>query len=166
VLKARPFEEAPEKETVVRDANPQSATRGHALSWWVLALRGLVAILLRPGGPLLAWPHPSYSDSPVRRLCSGRRRLSRHRRVQIFRARYAQALTAHRRGTRRPVRHPGLFWSGLTALALLYIIAFWAIFSGIASRVMAVPFLRTSKAPAYLGAPRGRESLLCAFVDL
>jgi hypothetical protein len=29
-----------------------------------------------------------------------------------------------------------------------------AIFSGIASRVMAVPFLRTSKAPAYLGPPK------------
>jgi hypothetical protein len=150
----------------VRDANPQSATRGHAPSWWVLALRGLVAILLRPGGPLLAWPHPSYSDSLVRRLCSGRRRLSRHRHVQIFRTRYAQALTAHRRGTRRPVRHPGpVLARSHRACAALYL-RLLGIFSGIASRVMAVPFLRTSKAPAYLGAPKGRESLLCAFVDL
>ena len=121
----------------MRRAYPQSAHR-HAPSWWALALRGLVAILF--GLAALLWPGLILAVLIV-----------------LFGA-YALvdgilALIAAFRSSRHGVRRPLLFiegligilfgiiallWPGPAALALLYIIAFWAIMSGIARLVMAV----------------------------
>jgi uncharacterized membrane protein HdeD (DUF308 family) len=122
--------------------HPQSGTRDHAPSWWVLALRGLVAILF--GLAALFWPGLILAVLIV-----------------LFGA-YALvdgvlAVIAAFRSSGRGMRRSllliegvigilfgilALFWPGLTALALLYIIAFWAILSGIARIVMAIMLRR------------------------
>ena len=111
-------------------------------SWWVLALRGLVAILF--GLAALFWP-----DLILAVL------------IVLFGA-YALvdgvlALIAAFRSSGRGMRRPllliegvigilfgilALFWPDLTALALLYIIAFWAIVGGIARILMAIMLRR------------------------
>ena len=121
---------------------PQSATRGHTPSWWVLALRGLVAILF--GLATLFWPGLILTV------------------LIVFFGAYALvdgilAIIAAFRSSGRGMRRPllliegvlgilfgilALFWPGLTALALLYIVAFWVILSGIARIVMAVMLRR------------------------
>jgi uncharacterized membrane protein HdeD (DUF308 family) len=123
-------------------AHPQSGTPGHAPSWWVLALRGLVAILF--GLAALLWPGLILAILIV-----------------LFGA-YALvdgvlAVIAAFRSSRHGMRRPllliegalgilfgilALFWPGLTALALLYIVAFWAILSGIARITMAIMLRR------------------------
>jgi uncharacterized membrane protein HdeD (DUF308 family) len=139
---ASSFEEAAEKKIVMRRAYPQSATRVHTPSWWVLALRGLVAIVF--GLAALFWPGLILAVLIV-----------------LFGA-YAlldgvlsviAAFRSSRQGMRRPLLLIegvigilfgifALFWPGLTALALLYIIAFWAILSGIARIIMAIMLRR------------------------
>jgi len=108
----------------------------------VLALRGLVAILF--GLAALFWPGLILAVLIVLfgfyALVDG-----------------VLALIAAFRSSGRGMRRPllliegaigilfgilALFWPGLTALALLYFIAFWAIFSGIARIVMAVMLRR------------------------
>ena len=126
----------------MRRANPQLATRAHTPSWWVLALRGLVAILF--GLAALFWPGLILAVLIV-----------------LFGA-YALvdgvlAVVAAFRSSGHGMRRPllliegvigilfgilALFWPDLTALTLLYIIAFWAILSGIARIVMAVMLRR------------------------
>ena len=123
-------------------AHSQLETRDHAPSWWALALRGLVAILF--GLAALFWPGLILAVLIV-----------------LFGA-YALvdgilAIIAAFRSSGRGMRRTllliegaigilfgilALFWPGLTALALLYFIAFWAIFSGIARIVMAVMLRR------------------------
>ena len=114
----------------------------HAPSWWSLALRGLVAVLF--GLAALFWP-----DLVLEVL------------ILLFGA-YAlvdgvfaliAAFGSSGRGMRRPLLLIegvlgilfgllALFWPVLTALALLYLVAFWAVFSGIARIVMAVMLRR------------------------
>ena len=126
----------------MRRAYPQSATRVHTPSWWVLALRGLVAILF--GLAALFWPGLILAVLIV-----------------LFGA-YALvdgvlAVIAAFRSSGRGMRRPllliegvlgilfgilALFWPDLTALTLLYIIAFWAILTGIARVVMAIMLRR------------------------
>ena len=126
----------------MRRAYPQSATLDHAPSWGALALRGLVAILF--GLAALFWPGLILAVLIV-----------------LFGA-YALvdgilAVVAAFRSSGRGMRRPllliegvlgilfgilALFWPDLTALTLLYIIAFWAIFSGTARIVMAVMLRR------------------------
>jgi uncharacterized membrane protein HdeD (DUF308 family) len=120
----------------------RSAARGHTPSWWVLALRGLVAILF--GLAALFWPGLVLAV------------------LIVFFGAYALvdgvlAVIAAFRSSGRGMRRPllliegvigilfgilALFWPGLTALALLYLIAFWAILSGIARIVMAIMLRR------------------------
>ena len=123
-------------------AHSQSGTRVHAPSWWALALRGLVAILF--GLAALFWPGLILAVLIV-----------------LFGA-YALvdgvlAVIAAFRSSGRGMRRPllliegaigilfgilALLLPGLTALALLYIIAFWVILSGIARIVMAIMLRR------------------------
>ena len=119
-------------------ACPQSGTPDHVPSWWVLALRGLVAILF--GLAALFWPGLILAVLIVLfgfyALVDG-----------------VLALIAAFRSSGRGMRRPllliegaigilfgilALFWPGLTALALIYIIALWAILSGIARIAMAI----------------------------
>jgi uncharacterized membrane protein HdeD (DUF308 family) len=121
--------------------HPQSRTRDNAASSWVLALRGLVAILF--GLAALFWPGLVLAV------------------LIVFFGAYAlvdgvlaiiAALRSSARGMRRLLLIEGaigilfgilaLFWPGLTALTLLYIIAFWAILSGIDRIVMAIMLRR------------------------
>ena len=126
----------------MRRAYPQSATLDRAPSWWALALRGLVAIFF--GLASLFWP-----DLILAVL------------IVLFGA-YALvdgvfALIAAFRSSGHGMRRPlllievaigilfgilALFWPDLTALTLIYIIAFWAIFTGIARIVMAIMLRR------------------------
>jgi uncharacterized membrane protein HdeD (DUF308 family) len=123
-------------------AQTHSGTRGHAPSWWALALRGLVAILF--GLAALFWPGLILTVL-----------------VTLFGA-FALvdgilAVIAAFRSSGRGMRKAllliegvigilfglvALLFPGLTALALLYIIAFWAILSGIARVVMAIMLRR------------------------
>jgi uncharacterized membrane protein HdeD (DUF308 family) len=136
------FEEATEKEILMSRAHPQPATRDHTPSWWVLALRGLVAILF--GLAALFWPGLILTV------------------LIVFFGAYALvdgvlALIAAFRSSGHGMRRPllliegligilfgilALFWPGLTALALLYIVAFWVILSGIARIAMAIMLRR------------------------
>ena len=126
----------------MRRAQPQSATLDHAPSWWALALRGFVAILF--GLAALFWPGLILAVLIV-----------------LFGA-YALvdgvfALIAAFRSSGHGMRRPllliegvlgilfgilALFWPDLTALTLVFIIAFWAIFTGIARIVMAIVLRR------------------------
>src|ERR671920_1079173 len=126
----------------MRRAKPQSGTRDHTPSWWVLALRGLVSILF--GLAALFWPGLILTV------------------LIVFFGAYALvdgilAVIAAFRSSGHGMRRPllliegaigilfgilALFWPGLTALALLYIIAFWIILSGIARVVMAIMLRR------------------------
>jgi uncharacterized membrane protein HdeD (DUF308 family) len=128
------------KEIVMSHA--QLGIPEHAPSWWSLALRGLVAVLF--GLAALFWPGLVLEV------------------LILFFGAYALvdgifALVAAFRSSGRGMRRPllliegvigilfgilALFWPGLTALALLYIIAFWAILSGIARIVMAIMLRR------------------------
>jgi uncharacterized membrane protein HdeD (DUF308 family) len=118
-------------------AQPQARTYDNAPSWWALALRGLVAILF--GLAALFWPGLILAVLIVLfgiyALVDGVLSV-----VTAFRS--------SRRGMRRTLLLIegvigilfgllALLWPGLTALALIYIIAFWAILSGIARIVMA-----------------------------
>jgi uncharacterized membrane protein HdeD (DUF308 family) len=111
-------------------------------SWWALALRGLVAVLF--GLAALFWPGLILAVL-----------------VALFGA-YALvdgvlAVIAAFRSSGRGMRRPllliegtigillgivALLFPGLTALVLLYIIAFWAILSGVARIVMAIMLRR------------------------
>ncbi len=123
-------------------ANTPSGTRDNAPSWWALALRGLVAILF--GLAALFWPGLVLAV------------------LIVFFGAYALvdgifALIAGFRSSEHGMRRQllmiegvigilfgilALFWPGLTALTLVYIVAFWAILSGIARIVMAVMLRR------------------------
>jgi uncharacterized membrane protein HdeD (DUF308 family) len=93
-------------------------------------------------GSLLAGSRPRGADPALWCLRSGRRRLCHHRRVRVLRRWYAQATVAHRSVLGILFGIVALFWPGLTALALLYLVAFWGIFSGIARIVMAIMLRR------------------------
>src|SRR4051812_36245410 len=124
------------------DAPLQSESPAAAESWWVLALRGLVAILF--GLAALFWPGLILV---VLIVLFGLYAL-----VDGVLAVIA-AFRSSGRGMRRPLLLIegaigilfgilALFWPGLTALTLLYIIAFWTILSGIARIVMVIMLRR------------------------
>lgn len=109
-------------------------------NWWALALRGLLALLF--GLLVLLWPGPGLLAL-----------------VFLFGA-YAivdgaLAVVAGVRGTAGPrwllvvegvigvlAGIVAFAWPGITALALLYVVAFWAVFGGIAEIASAVALRR------------------------
>ena len=123
-------------------AHSHSGSPELAQSWWALALRGLVAILF--GLAALFWPGLILAVLIVLfglyALVDG-----------VFAIIAAFRSSGH--GMRRPLLLIegvigilfgilALFWPGLTALTLVYIVAFWVILSGIARIVMAVMLRR------------------------
>jgi uncharacterized membrane protein HdeD (DUF308 family) len=121
---------------------PQPSSPDLAPSWWALALRGLVAVLF--GLAALFLPGLVLE---VLILLFGAYAL-----VDGILAFFA-AFRSSGRGMRRPLLLiegvigvlfgiVTLFWPGLTALALVYVVAFWAIFTGIARIVMAITLRR------------------------
>jgi len=137
-----PLEVATEKGIVMSSVHAQSGTRDQTPNWWVLALRGLVAILF--GLAALFWPGLILAV------------------LIVFFGFYALvdgilAVVAAFRSSRQGMRRSllliegvigilfgliALVWPGHTALALVYIIALWAILSGIARIAMAVMLRR------------------------
>ena len=120
----------------------QSGTPDHAPSWWVLALRGLVAILF--GLAALFWPGLILAVlivlfgvyalvDGVLAVVAAFRSSGRGRRRLLLLIEGAIGIL---------FGIIALFWPGLTVLALLYIIAFWAILSGIARIVMTIMLRR------------------------
>jgi uncharacterized membrane protein HdeD (DUF308 family) len=123
-------------------AHPQSWTHDNVASWWVLALRGLVAILF--GLAILFWPGLALAVLIVLfgayALIDG---------ILAIIAAFRSSGTGMRRSLLLIEGAIGilfgivaLFWPDLTALALVYIIAFWVILSGIARIVMAIMLRR------------------------
>ncbi len=121
---------------------PQPSSPDLAQSWWALALRGLVAVLF--GLAALFLPGLVFE---VLLLLFGAYAL-----IDGILAIVA-AFGSPERDIRRPLLLiegvigilfgiVTLFWPGLTALALLYVVAFWAIFTGIARIVMAITLRR------------------------
>jgi uncharacterized membrane protein HdeD (DUF308 family) len=123
-------------------AHSHSGSPELAQSWWALALRGLVAILF--GLAALFWPGLILAVLIVLfglyALLDG-----------VFAIIAAFRSSGH--GMRRPLLLIegvigilfgllALFWPGLTAITLVYIVAFWVILSGIARIVMAVMLRR------------------------
>jgi uncharacterized membrane protein HdeD (DUF308 family) len=123
-------------------AHPQAATRGHTPSWWVLALRGLVAILF--GLAALFWPGLiltvlillfgayALADGILAVIAAFRSSGQGMRRLLLL----IEGLIGILFGIL------ALFWPGLTALTLVYFVAFWALLSGIARIFMAVMLRR------------------------
>src|SRR5215203_4737788 len=123
-------------------AYPQSGTQDHAPSWWALVIRGLVAMLF--GLAALFWPGLILTVLIILfgayALVDGVLAI-----IAAFRSSW--------RGMRRPLLLiegvigilfglVALFLPGLTSLALIYIIALWAILSGIARIAMAIMLRR------------------------
>ena len=121
-------------------AQPQHTLPMLAGNWWTLLLRGIAAVLF--GLAALFWPGPTLFVliiffgayvlvDGIFALVAGIRG-SRNRRWVLL-AEGALGILA------------GLitfFWPGITALALLYVIAFWAIFTGVLEVVMAISLRR------------------------
>jgi uncharacterized membrane protein HdeD (DUF308 family) len=136
-----------------------------AQNWWALALRGLVAIAF--GVACFLWPFPTLLVLVLLygayALCDG-----------IF-AVAAAFSRRQRRGHWWALLLEGLcgiavgvitfFWTGITELALLYLIAFWAIVTG-ALELAAALRLRASIPGEWALALSGLLSILFGFVLL
>jgi uncharacterized membrane protein HdeD (DUF308 family) len=136
-----------------------------ARNWWALALRGLVAILF--GLACFAWPLPTLF---VLVLLYGAYALA----DGIFAV--AAALARREHGSQWwALLLEGLcgiavgvitfFWTAITELALLYLIAFWAIVTGVLEIVAAMR-LRASIPGEWALALSGLLSILFGFVLL
>lgn len=122
-----------------------------ARNWWALALRGLVAVifglvaLLLPGITLAAliivFGVYSIIDG-VFGIVATVRAAERHER---WIALLLSAILSIAAGI------VAFVWPGLTALALLYVIAFWAIFTGVLQVVAAVQLRRVLENEWMLG---------------
>ena len=121
---------------------PQPRSSDPARNWWALALRGLVAVLF--GLAALFWPglvlavlillFGAYAlvDGILAVITAFRSSGGSTRRWLLL----IEGVISILFGI------VALFWPGLTALALLYIVAFWAILIGIARILMAIMLRR------------------------
>ncbi len=122
-----------------------------ARNWWAIALRGLFAVLF--GVAAFVWPGITLV---VLVLLWGAYAL-----VDGIFALVAAVRAAERRGTWWPLVLEGILgivagvltfiWPGITALVLLYLIAAWAILTGIAEIVAAVRLRRVLTGEWLLG---------------
>jgi len=120
--------------------------------WWVYAIRGIAAILF--GIMALVWPAPTLTVLVLLfgayAFVDGAAMLLALARGDVL-ARRHQWVTALTGVLGLVVAIATLMWPGITALTLLYLVAFWGITIGILQIVTAVEFRREIDGEFFLG---------------
>jgi uncharacterized membrane protein HdeD (DUF308 family) len=119
--------------------------------WWVYAVRGVAAILF--GTAALVWPGPTLAVLVIMfgafAFVDGIAMLVALARGDVLARRHAWA-TGLSGVLGIVIAVATLFWPGITALTLLYLVAFWAISTGILEVAAAIEFRREIKGEIWM----------------
>jgi uncharacterized membrane protein HdeD (DUF308 family) len=134
-----------------RESEATNMLESMARNWWTLLVRGIVAVIL--GIAVLVWPGIALSALVflwgAYAVVDGIFAL-----VMAFRGQpaYANRWVVALQGTVSLIAGVIAFvWPGITALALLYLVAFWAIFTGILELVAAIQLRKELTGEFWLG---------------
>ena len=119
--------------------------------WWVYAVRGVAAILF--GTAALVWPGPTLAVLVIMfgafAFVDGIAMLVALARGDVLARRHAWA-TGLSGVLGIVIAVATLFWPGITALTLLYLVVFWAISTGILEVAAAIEFRREIKGEIWM----------------
>ena len=130
-----------------------------AANWRALALRGTGRPALRACGSLLAWPRPYRAGPPVRPLRGGRRGDHLRTRAQIPERGTQKSLPLAEGAVGIVAGLVAILWPGVTTSGLVYVIAGWALLTGVLKILTAI-LLRAEVENGWLLAGSGALSVL------